>query len=970
MIDSKRKLIESRNFSSFINNNKSDIELMNIIFHQEQLDQNKHQSIPKEKIEVLVDQNMHINKDNSNEDFNVKSSYVDNDENFNYKENFSYNDMFNPLNRRISNKNIDENLLSTLILKDNTLEKLTKLLNSYQSDSYSVRNNFEEKKENNILSVQTSILENDSNSFNIENKNEYLIEATHFIKKFYYEKIILEFLDKYIIIFKNFHYEKLAKMTKFQNERIIDIDDKKQLIKEKDKIYFKEEFARKGFRKLVLSINKKITSLIFKKYLIVENKKKKNITSIDLEFYNDNNNLLKYFIMKIIESPFDDEYRLWKFYLSKLSTTWKLLEVNNLNYHYKLKYLKIKLLIQKIQDLKRVKIFSNLIEIKQETKNLPYIKIIIRYLINILFKFETNRPRLSFSPDSISMLLFNFIVDLQVIYIMIFAPIVYVIKLDNEAITFIDQSLSGLYFMNIVVSFRTLYYNETNKLITDLNSIFIQNIYSLLFFLDLISLLPLIVYFSDSYQNDPNSFYFSLKLLPLVRIFRFGKTIETLERSKYAVVSRIFVLIGKFFIFSTWIGLLFIYIETSFKYFDSDNFKMEPDCIIYGVKRSIEIQCKYLIAIYNGGYIISGGYINGIDMVKNTSYSVSEFIYLFFAYFIGMIITAYIFGGVSNVIENFNRGRNLYVDKVDIIKSYMMFYKFDDSISNDIKLYYENLWLKHRDIIYGKSLFYGMSNSILIETHKNIYSHYNNIFKTLISISKNENFVSSIVTSFKKYIAFPFERVYIQGCIIKGLFILVEGETYFTDGVLKSEEKKSHDFRYDLVNKIRVYKDESLLKKYSDETMIYQDNIFPIDCIFFKTGRAIETCYVKDFTDFFIIELNFFDEYLLENFPIEMKKLKEKGYEIGIKKLGEINKLKEMIFTHSSRSLGKYYQIEYNLNNIWIEIPSVISNFIGNYQENGLGNGLTNNKAISLNLVESKGVMDIDFDLTRKLLSY
>ena len=47
-----------------------------------------------------------------------------------------------------------------------------------------------------------------------------------------------------------------------------------------------------------------------------------------------------------------------------------------------------------------------------------------------------------------------------------------------------------------------------------------------------------------------------------------------------------------------------------------------------------------------------------------------------------------------------------------------------------------------------------------------------------------------------------------------------------------------------------------------------------------------------------------------------------------------------------------------------------ISNFIGNYQENGLGNGLTNNKAISLNLVESKGVMDIDFDLTRKLLSY
>ena len=152
--------------------------------------------------------------------------------------------------------------------------------------------------------------------------------------------------------------------------------------------------------------------------------------------------------------------------------------------------------------------------------------------------------------------------------------------------------------------------------------------------------------------------------------------------------------------------------------------------------------------------------------------------------------------------------------------------------------------------------------------------------------------------------------------------------------------------------------------------MIYQDNIFPIDCIFFKTGRAIETCYVKDFTDFFIIELNFFDEYLLENFPIEMKKLKEKGYEIGIKKLGESNKLKEMIFTHSSRSLGKYYQIEYNLNNIWIEIPSVISNFIGNYQENGLGNGLTNNKAISLNLVESKGVMDIDFDLTRKLLSY
>ena len=117
-----------------------------------------------------------------------------------------------------------------------------------------------------------------------------------------------------MIILRKFHYAKLTKPKIISRKSLVSFTtsyfDKLAKVKysaDSENIYFKEDSIRKEFRKQILTLNKKITSLILKKSEI--NKiKKKNIS--DLEFYNSHISLLNIIIMKIIESPFDDEYKL------------------------------------------------------------------------------------------------------------------------------------------------------------------------------------------------------------------------------------------------------------------------------------------------------------------------------------------------------------------------------------------------------------------------------------------------------------------------------------------------------------------------------------------------------------------------------------------------------------------------------------------------------------------------------------
>ena len=208
MMDSRRKLIDSVNSSNFLNITKSDMELSKINTRQEQIDlKRKQSSVKEENQEILPYQSVPVsnfketNKENESLKQEPKSSSLnsssDSSDNHFYTEKYSYINSFNPLKKKSKNKN--DSLVNSVNLKENTLAELHIFLENYYiktENKANVQEEGNEDQEQKYLSVQTSIIENKVFPFRVDDKNEFYLEYTNFIKKLYFEKIILEFLDK------------------------------------------------------------------------------------------------------------------------------------------------------------------------------------------------------------------------------------------------------------------------------------------------------------------------------------------------------------------------------------------------------------------------------------------------------------------------------------------------------------------------------------------------------------------------------------------------------------------------------------------------------------------------------------------------------------------------------------------------------------------------------------------------------
>jgi hypothetical protein len=128
-------------------------------------------------------------------------------------------------------------------------------------------------------------------------------------------------------------------------------------------------------------------------------------------------------------------------------------------------------------------------------------------------------------------------------------------------------------------------------------------------------------------------------------------------------------------------------------------------------------------------------------------------------------------------------------------------------------------------------------------------------------------------------------------------------------------------------------RNKEIVKSFDEKHSI----IFPLISALLKTGRNWQNCHSENFADLLFMPIEAFDE-LIFNFPIEMHMLKHKKMNFVNKyKLFNNKELFQMISVHSSRSISKYYEKEYDPVTIWIPIPIPISqrkisrNYVDNF---------------------------------------
>jgi hypothetical protein len=490
----------------------------------------------------------------------------------------------------------------------------------------------------------------------------------------------------------------------------------------------------------------------------------------------------------------------------------------------------------------------------------------------------------------------------------------------------VEKLVDCLFFMEMLLRMRAVYRDKSNNMVFDLNLIFYRYLEGL-FFVDLISCIPWDFFFIDRNGEYNISVKFIRSLFKVMRIGKLAPIIQKIESLKGAHYFRLFKLFFIFLFFSHWMGtILFWLIAQSIKWESlSDNCYTS---FTNHNQQTLKLSCAYILSIYTGAYLIPGqnpSAVNSIEQLQPTS----EYILLILEYMIGSILSAYIVGGMSSIILNLNQGQNFFTSKIDLLNEHMTFYDVSEEIQQDVRIYYDYLWLRHKDVVYGKQHFDLLSNSLREKFEKLNLPGNEILLASFYNLNiGNSKLIGQILMDLKKTIVFPYEILIEEGSVTNGIYILYNGFIELTTVSLPNLPKKTFEFEFNLFYaeymKCQAENEKNGIAKsaFLDESHCY---MFPLLPSVIKTGRNWQRAFSKDFADLLFLPIESFDR-LVENFPIEIHIFKQKVVkDVQDQKLFDNEQLFKMISRHSSRSIDRYYEESFDKFNIWIPIPIPIS---------------------------------------------
>jgi hypothetical protein len=270
-----------------------------------------------------------------------------------------------------------------------------------------------------------------------------------------------------------------------------------------------------------------------------------------------------------------------------------------------------------------------------------------------------------------------------------------------------------LFFFDMLLNFFSAYLDQKNQYVTDIKLICINYLKSN-FVYDLIACFPFerMVDFNknDCFENylSPSKIFFLINLICIFKIGYFLKLIEEIF-ARYVNIIRMIKIFFIMIYLSHFFGNIFSGISSIVK---ENIFK---DCykLIFITKEEEKLCFKnkvrefgfFNIYVYNvliGIYfLLANEYPTGSKMEKTFTLSVL---------ILSLGLNASIFGNVAVVLSKLSVGLDPFIqEKVDIMKEYMNFMKFEKGFINTIEEYHVNIWMKQRNMMYPEDFFSNLS---------------------------------------------------------------------------------------------------------------------------------------------------------------------------------------------------------------------------------------------------------------------
>jgi hypothetical protein len=510
------------------------------------------------------------------------------------------------------------------------------------------------------------------------------------------------------------------------------------------------------------------------------------------------------------------------------------------------------------------------------------------------------------------------IVCIFLLYSFVTVPVRLLMKIESNTLKLVEKFVDMYFYIDIMLYFRTSYKDKSNEDKFNILDI-AKRYFSTFFYIDFISTVPWYYFFySSAFKDTIRVFTHIFKIL---RISKLLPILHKLEELKIANQIRLIKLLLIFFLIAHWMScILFFGTQEGLLYA-----KLSPFCYLSDFQKNkytLNNECIYVFSFYNSVYSIPGQYTSFENAVNHLS-AFNEYLILLTQFLLGQFLSAYTFGGVTSIIRNLDQGSNFFIEKTDLLREHMFFYNIDKEVRNDVIVYYDYLWQRHKDIIYGKHHFNLLSKS-LTEKFENFNLLGNEIYLHTFHKLNNEKLTGHVLRELRKVILLPYEILYEEGSLIQGLFILTNGDIEFKSYKTENVGHSYHSVEFSKIVKIIEEHRKSMKDNYDEEAK-EMSVIFPFVSIFIKTGRSYQRCSATDFTDLLYLPLDSFDE-IISSFPVEMHSLKhEVMKDVDRRKIFDNESLFQTLAIPSSRSVGKNYEKEYTKLNIWIPIPIPIS---------------------------------------------
>lgn len=283
---------------------------------------------------------------------------------------------------------------------------------------------------------------------------------------------------------------------------------------------------------------------------------------------------------------------------------------------------------------------------------------------------------------------------------------------------------SILFMFDIFLNFFTAVLNEKNQYIY--NPAYISNHYlTNNFIFDVMSAIPFDKFKSfdinDCFKDyiPPSKVFL---LFNLVRFLKLGKYIAIIEDllNKYITYVRLVK-----------ICLTLLYLAHFFGNFFCGNSTYAANVIFTSCGWSTTLEEKnecltkfmqdkflsvYFYSVYIGMYFLTGNELE-VSAYWERLYSVLVVVF-------GLGLNASVFGNVAVLLGKMSVGLDPFVqEKIDIMKEYMNFMKFETDTIDTIQEYHKNIWMKQRNMMYPEDFFDNLSSAlhklILLDQWKN-----------------------------------------------------------------------------------------------------------------------------------------------------------------------------------------------------------------------------------------------------------